>query len=144
VYKTHHKMPKKRIKQQKSAECYTKSCIKMMGFCETTFLMARNRIFGHFLLTAGNSWRITWFTNRLLQQYYGKNLSYFKAFKTLMRDMYRLEKVLVNKTISAVDYLLEFLKISSKKHLLEKKNGQDYSPEVLETALTFKELEIVA
>lgn len=89
-------------------------------------------------------WRITWFTNRLLQQYYGKNLSYFKAFKTLMRDMYRLEKVLVNKTISAVDYLLEFLKISSKKHLLEKKNGQDYSPEVLETALTFKELEIVA
>ena len=89
-------------------------------------------------------WRIAWFTNRLLKQYYGRNLSFFKAFKTLMRDMYRLEKLLIDREIPAVDYFLEFLKLSSKKHLLEKKKGQGYSPEVLVSSLTFEENEIFA
>lgn len=83
-------------------------------------------------------WRIAWFTNKLLRQYYGKNLSFFKAFKTLMRDMYRLKILFVDKGISIINYFLEFLEISSKKHVLEKKKGQAYSPEVLASSFTFE------
>ncbi len=38
--------------------------------------------------------------------------------------MHRLEKLLVGGMISAVDYLIAFLKLSSKKHVLEKKKIQ--------------------
>jgi hypothetical protein len=76
-------------------------------------------------------WRIAWFTSRLLKQHCGKDLSYYKSFKTLMRDMHRLEQLFVAELIPAVDYLIEFLKLSSRKHLLEKKKGQSYSPEVM-------------
>jgi len=89
-------------------------------------------------------WRIAWFTNRLLKECYGKNLSFFKAFKTLMHDMYRLERLIVDGAIPAVDYYLEFLKLSSKKHVLEKKKGQSFSPEVFSSSLTFGESEILA
>jgi hypothetical protein len=89
-------------------------------------------------------WRIAWFTNRLLKEYFGKNLSFFKAFKTLMHDMYRLERMIVAGAIPTVDYYLEFLKLSSKKHLLEKKKGQSFSPEVFASSLTFGESEILA
>jgi len=89
-------------------------------------------------------WRIAWFTNRLLKKYYGQNLSFFKAFKTLMHDMYRLEKVIVDGAIPTVDYCLEFLQVSSKKHVLEKKKGKSYSPEVFAASLTFEENEILA
>jgi hypothetical protein len=88
-------------------------------------------------------WRIAWLTNRLLKQYYGKNLSYFKAFKTLMRDMYRLEKMIVGRGIAAIDYFLEFLALSLKKHLLERKKGQSYSPDMFASSLTFEENEIL-
>jgi hypothetical protein len=84
-------------------------------------------------------WRIAWFTSRLLKQYCGKDLSYYKSFKTLMRDMHRLEQLFVAELIPAVDYLIEFLKLSSKKHLLEKKKGQSYSPDVLASSLTFED-----
>jgi hypothetical protein len=84
-------------------------------------------------------WRIAWFTSRLLKLHYGKDMSFYKSFKTLMRDMYRLEKLFVAELIPAVDYLIEFLKLSSTKHLLEKKKGQSYSPEVFESSLTFED-----
>jgi hypothetical protein len=84
-------------------------------------------------------WRIAWFTSRLLKQHYGKDMSFYKSFKTLMRDMYRLEKLFVSELIHAVDYLLEFLKLSSTKHLLEKKKGQSFSPEVFVSSLTFED-----
>ena len=84
-------------------------------------------------------WRIAWFTSRLLKQHYGKDMSFYKSFKTLMRDMYRLEKLFVAELVPAVDYLIEFLKLSSTKHLLEKKKGQSYSPEVFASSLTFED-----
>lgn len=89
-------------------------------------------------------WRITWFTNRLLKECYGKSLSFFKAFKTLMHDMHRLERMIVDGTITTVDYCLEFLRLSSKKHVLEKKKGKSFSPEVFSSSLTFGENEILA
>lgn len=89
-------------------------------------------------------WRIAWFTNRLLKEYYGQNLSFFKAFKTLMHDMHRLEKLIVDKVIPTVEYYLEFLQLSSKKHVLEKKKGKSYSPEVFASSLTFEENEALS
>jgi hypothetical protein len=81
-------------------------------------------------------WRIVWFTAKLLNQYYQKNLSFFKAFKTLMRDMGRLEQVLSDRTSAIGKYLVEFLQLSSKKHILEKKKLGKYSIEILVSSLT--------
>ncbi len=89
-------------------------------------------------------WRIAWFTNRLLAKYYGQNLSFFKAFKTFMHDMHRLEKMIVDGVIPAADYCMEFLYLSSKKHVLEKKKGKSYSPEMFAASLTFEESELLA
>jgi hypothetical protein len=85
-------------------------------------------------------WRVAWFTGMLLRRDHGKNISYFKAFKTLMHDVGTLKKIFVDGTVSAESYLAEFLMLSSKKHLLEKKKGRDnYSPEVLFRTLTILE-----
>jgi len=85
-------------------------------------------------------WRVAWFTGMLLKRHHGKNMSYFKAFKTLMHDVGTLKKIFVDGTVSAESYLAEFLILSSKKHLLEKKKGRDnYSPEVLFSSLTILE-----
>ena len=85
-------------------------------------------------------WRVAWFTGMLLRRHHGKNMSYFKAFKTLMHDVGTLKKIFVDGTVSAESYLAEFLILSSKKHLLEKKKGRDnYSPEVLFSSLTILE-----
>jgi len=81
-------------------------------------------------------WRIVWFTAKLLDQYYQKNLSFFKAFKTLMRDMVRIEQLLSDRTLATGKYLVEFLQLSSKKHILEKKRLGNYSADVLVSSLT--------
>ncbi len=85
-------------------------------------------------------WRVAWFTGMLLRRHHGENISYFKAFKTLMHDVGTLKKIFVDGTIAAESYLAEFLILSSKKHLLEKKKGSDnYSPEILFRSLTILE-----
>ena len=81
-------------------------------------------------------WRVVWFTAKLLDQYYQKNLSFFKAFKTLMRDMVRIEQVISDRTLSTGKYLVDFLQLSSQKHILEKKKLSNYSTEVLVSSLT--------
>ena len=81
-------------------------------------------------------WRVVWFTAKLLDQYYQKNLSFFKAFKTLMRDMARIEQVISDGTLSIGKYLVNFLQLSSQKHILEKKKLSNYSAEVLVSTLT--------
>lgn len=84
-------------------------------------------------------WRVAWFTGMLLRRHHGQNISYFKAFKTLMHDVATLKKIFVDGTVPFEGYLVEFLKLSSKKHLLEKKKDQNYSPEVLFRSLTILE-----
>ena len=69
-------------------------------------------------------------------QYYQKNLSFFKAFKTLMRDMIRIEQVISDGTLATGKYLMDFLQLSRKKHILEKKNLSNYSVEILVSSLT--------
>ena len=85
-------------------------------------------------------WRVAWFTGMLLRRHHGRNISYFKAFKTLMHDVGTLKKIFVDGTLAVESYLAEFLILSSKKHLLEKKKGREnYSPEVLFRSLTILE-----
>ena len=82
------------------------------------------------------TWRIVWFTGRFLVQFYRKNISHYKAFKTLMKDVARLEMIVIEKSLSVVDYLIEFLQISSKKHVLEQRREHRYSPDLLYSSLT--------
>ncbi len=81
-------------------------------------------------------WRIVWFTAKLLNQYYQKNLSFFKAFKTLMHDIVRIKQLISDKTLATGKYLVDFLKLSSQKHILEKKKLSNYSVDVLVSSLT--------
>ncbi len=82
-------------------------------------------------------WQIAWFTGMLLRRHHQQNISYYKAFKTLMRDVDILREIFVNGSRSLESYLAEFFLLSLKKHLLEKKNGcNNYSPEVLLSSLT--------
>ena len=82
-------------------------------------------------------WRIAWFTGMLLRCYHRENISYFKAFKTLMRDVGTLKKIFVDGSLAAEVFLADFVLLSRKKHLLEKKKGREnYSPEVLYRSLT--------
>lgn len=83
-------------------------------------------------------WRVAWFTAKLLDQYYQKNLSFFKAFKTLMHDMVRIEQLISDRTLDMGKYLVDFLQLSSKKHILEKKKMSNYSVEVLVSSLIIR------
>ncbi len=76
-------------------------------------------------------WRVAWFTEMLLRRHYRENISFYKAFKTLMHDVSTLKRIFLDRTESISSYLADFLILSRKKHLLEKKNGRNnYSPEV--------------
>ena len=90
-----------------------------------------------------SAWVANKFTvfNRYLSSY-SNNIGftvYFKAFKTLMHDVATLKKVFIDGTVAPESYLAEFLSLSSRKHLLEKKRNKNYSPEVLCRSLTILE-----
>lgn len=88
-------------------------------------------------------WRIAWFTGMLLRRHHQLNISYYKAFKTLMHDVDILREIFVTGSRSLESYLAEFFLISRKKHLLEKKSGcNNYSPEVLLGSFTISERQI--
>jgi len=53
--------------------------------------------------------------------------------------MITLKKIFVDGTVSLEAYLVEFLELSRKKHLLEKKQSHNYSPEVLLRSLSVLE-----
>jgi hypothetical protein len=92
-------------------------------------------IYGRLLLII-LCWGVARFTGMLLKRHEGKNISYYKAFKTLIDDVATLKQVFVDGTVAIESYLADFLLLSSKKHLLEKKNKRNYSPEVLFRSLT--------
>ncbi len=77
------------------------------------------------------SWRVLWFIGKMLRQLYGNNLSFYKAMKTIVNYVDRLKAMIVDGTISPGKYLADFLLLSRRKHLLEKKKGSNYSPEIL-------------
>ena len=118
VWKSLCKIDKVKKVQKNRLECYIWSKLLLIVLC----------------------WRVAWFTGMLLRRHHGRNISYFKAFKTLMHDVGTLKKIFVDGTLAVESYLAEFLILSSKKHLLEKKKGREnYSPEVLFRSLTILE-----
>jgi hypothetical protein len=78
------------------------------------------------------SWQTLWIIHSILHRLDGKNLSFYKASKTLIHSLDSLKQALFNGTAATVEYLAGFLDISRRRHLLEKKkNGNNYSPEIL-------------
>ena len=77
------------------------------------------------------NWRILWFISKMMRQLYGGNLSFHKAMKTIVFNIDRLRQVVTGVQGTIGKYLAEFLMLSRKKHLLEKKKSGNYSPEIL-------------
>jgi len=82
------------------------------------------------------SWHVLWFISKMLRQLYGENLSFYKAMKTIVFYIDRLKQMITGGTVAAGKYLAEFLLLSRKRHLLEKKKSGNYSPEILFGAFT--------
>ena len=55
-----------------------------------------------------------------------------------MHDISNIEQMFTDKMMTPGTYLVAFLKLSSKKHILEQKNMHNYSPEVLVSSLTIR------
>jgi hypothetical protein len=77
------------------------------------------------------SWSVLWFISKMLRQLYGKNLSFYKAMKTIVFYIDGLRQMLTGGPVTPGRYLAEFLLLSRKRHLLEKKKSGNYSPEIL-------------
>jgi len=78
------------------------------------------------------SLRVLWITNGLMCSCFGSSLSFYKATKTLIssfRD--KLKVILIGDTSSAVQFIMDFLDLSLRRHLREKKKGGNNSPEIL-------------
>jgi len=72
-----------------------------------------------------SGWRITWQVANWLDKKEQKALSFFKAFKTLIREQMEDLKgifVLSNKTNN--DFLKEFYETSKRNHLKEQRKGR--------------------
>lgn len=82
------------------------------------------------------SWHVLWFISKMLRQLYGKNLSFYKAMKTIVFYINRFRQMIIGGPVSTGKYLAEFLILSRRKHLLEKKKSANYSPEILFGAFT--------
>ena len=85
------------------------------------------------------AWRILWAVASLLYRMNNKAISYFKAFKTLLRaKLDQLRHILLQRTESMSQFIIEFYNISKTKHLLEKKQQKLTSIEILVTCLNSK------
>ena len=85
------------------------------------------------------SWRLLWFISQKMRLLFGKNLSFYKAMKTITYTVDRLKGALLDASISTGRYLAELLLLSSRKHLLEKKKSANYSPEILYGSFAIKQ-----
>ena len=75
---------------------------------------------------------LLWMTHLLMRNHYGQSISFYKASKTLITILRgRLRQALLNGKEATVQFLTEFLELSHRKHVLEKKKNGSYSPEVL-------------
>ncbi len=78
------------------------------------------------------SLRILWITHGLMCSRYGCSLSFYKATKTLISSLRnRLKEALLGGTASTVQFIVDFLDLSLRRHLREKKKSANYSPEIL-------------
>ena len=77
-------------------------------------------------------WQIVWQIARNLYSLEGKALSFFKAFKTLLRKKdTEIREVFLEGNVSIKDFMIKFYKLSRMFHLLEKKQEGPTSLEIL-------------
>ncbi len=82
-------------------------------------------------------WQIIWTIAKQLYHRLAKALSFYKAFKTLLRQKIDdLRQVILLRTESLTDFMTDFYKISSTNHLLEKRKQQPTSLEILLSFIT--------
>jgi hypothetical protein len=68
---------------------------------------------------------------------HGKQLSFLKAFKTLMGQRFEyLRKVFIQTTIEIKDFIVDFFNISIRKHLLEKRKEMPTSWQLLTVVIS--------
>ncbi|HHD56289.1 MAG TPA: hypothetical protein ENK89_01240 [Desulfobulbaceae bacterium] len=78
------------------------------------------------------SLRVLWITHGLMCSRFGCSLSFYKATKTLISSFRNnLKEVLIGGTSSAVQFIMDFLDLSLRRHLREKKKGGNNAPEIL-------------
>jgi hypothetical protein len=72
-----------------------------------------------------------------MRNHFNQSISFYKASKTLINTLRnRLRQALLAGRAATVQFLVEFLELSRRKHVLEKKKNGNYSPEVLLDAFT--------
>ena len=77
-------------------------------------------------------WQIVWQIARNLYSQEGKALSFFKAFKTLLRKKdTEIREVFLEGNVTIKDFMIKFYKLSRRFHLLEKKQEGPTSLEIL-------------
>jgi len=78
------------------------------------------------------SLHILWITHNILRIHYGLSLSFYKASKTIIFSLKaHLKQALTGNEESIICFLKEFIELSRRRHILEKKNGGRYSPEII-------------
>lgn len=82
------------------------------------------------------SWQIIWAVAKFTLTKDNKALSYYKAFKTMLRVKFReLRAILFYGKGSIRQFMIEFYNLSNIKHLLEKKQQKPTSIQILITCL---------
>lgn len=85
-------------------------------------------------------WKIIWRVARLMNAH-GKQLSFLKAFKTLVGlRIQDLRKLFIQKMIKIENFIVEFFNISIRKHLLEKRRRTPTSDQLLMVILSKGEI----
>ena len=80
-------------------------------------------------------WKVIWNVAFLMDNH-GKELSFLKAFKTLMGTKFeKLRTIFSQKESSTKNFIRNFFYISIRKHLLEKKKGTRTSKQMLKEAI---------
>ena len=82
------------------------------------------------------SWQIIWAVAKFTLAKDNKALSYYKAFKTMLRvKLTKLREILFDSSGNISQFLIEFYNLSKLKHLLEKKQQKPTSIQILITCL---------
>ncbi len=78
------------------------------------------------------SLHILWITHNLMRSRYGCSLSFYKATKTLISSLrHKLKQAFSEGASSTVQFIMDFLDLSLRRHVLEKKKGSNNSPAIL-------------
>jgi hypothetical protein len=82
------------------------------------------------------AWRILWVISKFMFSQEKKMLSYYKAFKTLLRKkLDELRDIVFQRTDHWITFTIDFYNLSKHKHVLEKRMKEQTSIEILITCL---------